>query len=139
MYMCHGHHPCSGAKRDEVNIPNSKELGTVIEARNELQQEKSDLFEEGGSKKRKFIPAGVGDEVSYVTINLKDLVGLHVKKARKPRDDIVIPLESDQLRILFDWLSQEGTSCLDGKEKRSYARSGKFAKAAGHKDPAPAE
>lgn len=135
MHMCLDHQPCPGAKRDEVNIPHSNELGTIIDSRNSMQQDSSELFEEPGSKKRKFVPAEPDDEVSFVTINLQDLKGLKVKKAKKPRDDLVIPLESGQLQLLFDYLSQEGTSCLDGKEKRSYAKTGKFAKSSGHEGP----
>lgn len=129
------HQPCPGAKRDEVSIPNSNELGTIIDTRNSMQQESSELFEGPGNKKRKFVPAEPDDEVSFVTINLEGLEGLKVKKAKKLRDDLVVPLESDQLKLLFDYLSQQGTSCLDGKEKRSYARTGKFAKSSGHEGP----
>lgn len=122
-----------GAKRDEVSIPNSDELGSIMEARNSKQQDQSELFEESENKKRKFIPADDEDEVPYVAVSLPMLDGLIVQKAKKARDDLLVSLQADQLKMLFDFLSQEGTSCLEAS-KRSYSRSGKFAKPAGHKD-----
>ena len=122
-----------GAKRNEVSIPSSGELGCIIEARNSKQQDHNELFEESESKKRKFIPADDGDEVTYVTVDLPMLDGLIVKKAKKASHDLVIPLQAEQLKKLFDFLSQEGTSCLAGS-KRSYSKSGKFAKAPGQAD-----
>ena len=111
-----------------MNIPNSDELAFVMNARNALQLEAPhDLFDESGSKKGKFVPAGDGDEVAYVTISSPPLQGLVVKKAKKARDDLVIPLQPDHLKVLFDYLSQDGTSCL-GSSKRSYAKTGKFSK-----------
>lgn len=115
-----------------MSIPQSNELGTVIDARNSLQQGASELFEEPASKKRKFIPAEPDDEVTYVTINLPELNGWKVKKATKTRDDLVIPLLPDQLKLVFDYLTQPGTSCLEGSEKRIYAKTGKYSKSSGH-------
>ena len=122
-----------GAKRNEVSIPNSGELGSIIGARNSKQEDANELFEESESKKRKFIPADDGDEVSYVTIDLPMLDGLIVKKAKKASHDLVVPLQAEQLKKIFDFLSQEGTSCLEAS-KRSYSKSGKFAKASGQTD-----
>ena len=118
-----------GAKRDEVNISNSDELQQLLQSRNTMQQEDSNLFEESGQKKRKFIPAedDLPVEDSYVTIRMDGADGLIVKKAKKPGHDLTIPLVSEQLKILFDYLTQEGTSCL-GKSTRTYQKSGKYAK-----------
>ena len=79
--------------------------------------------------KRKFIPAeeDLPVEDSYVTIKMDGADGLIVKKAKKPGHDLTIPLVSEQLKILFGFLTQEGTSCL-GASSGTYNKSGKYAK-----------
>ena len=99
-----------GAKRDEVNISNSDELQQLLQSRNTTQQEDSNLFEESERRKWKFIPAeeDLPVEGSYVTIKTDGADGLIVKKAKRPGHDLTIPLVSEQLKILFDCLTQGG-------------------------------
>ena len=61
----------------------------------------------------------------YVTLS-HSVEGLIVKIASKSRGDIHIPLVPDQLKLLFDFLTSEGTDCLGTKSRRNYEKTGKF-------------
>lgn len=126
----------SGATRDEVNISNSNELQAIIMERNQQQLASDDaLFGDAPSKKKRKITLDDDDLHGYVTLSHQPIKGLIVKKAGKSREDIHIPLVSDQLKLLFDFLTSEGTDCLasgGAKHRRNYEKSGKF-KAKGSK------
>ena len=112
-----------------MNISNSNELQAIIMERNQQQLASDDaLFGDAPAKKRK-ITLDDDDLHGYVTLSHQPIKGLIVKKAGKSREDIHIPLVSDQLKLLFDFLTSEGTDCLASggtKHRRNYEKSGKF-------------
>ena len=119
-----------GAKRDEVNLSKSNELKHVLLLRNSKQDEGDDqLFSDSaaGSKAKK--RKGVVDELeedAYVSVDLNGNT-LHIKKAARANEDLQVPLECEQLKILFDYLDQPGTSALTDPTPRSYKKTGQFA------------
>ena len=113
-----------------MNISNSNELQAIIMERNQQQLASDDaLFGDAPSKIKRKINLDDDDLHGYVTLSHQPIKGLIVKKAGKSREDIHIPLVSDQLKLLFDFLTSEGTDCLASggtKHRRNYEKSGKF-------------
>ena len=124
-----------------MNISNSRELQSIITERNEKQLVSDDaLFGDATSKKRKKVTLDSDDFNGYVTLS-HSVEGLMVKKASKSREDIHIPLLPDQLKLLFDFLTSEGSDCIGTagtKSRRNYEKTGKF-KSRGSKAPASAD
>ena len=121
-----------------MNISNSRELQSIITERNEKQLVSDDaLFGDAPSKKRKKVTLDSDDFNGYVTLS-HSVEGLMVKKASKSREDIHIPLLPDQLKLLFDFLTSEGSDCIGTKSRRNYEKTGKF-KSRGSKAPASAD
>ena len=109
-----------------MNISNSRELQSIITERNEKQLVSDDaLFGDAPSKKRKKVTLDSDDFNGYVTLR-HSVEGLMVKKASKSREGIHIPLLPDQLKLLFDFLTSEGSDCIGTKSRRNYEKTGKF-------------
>ena len=114
-----------------MNISNSNELQAIIMERNQQQLASGDaLFGDAPPKKKRKITLGDDDLHGYVTLSHQSIKGLIVKKAGKSREDIHIPLVSDQLKLLFDYLTSEGLIALQvvvqsiGEIMRKLANSG---------------
>ena len=124
-----------------MNISNPRELQSIITERNEKQLVSDGaLFGDATSKKRKKVTLDSDDFNGYVTLS-HSVEGLMVKKASKSREDIHIPLLPDQLKLLFDFLTSEGSGCIGTagtKSRRNYEKTGKF-KSRGSKAPASAD
>ena len=110
------------------SLSSNNAMKALLESRTQKQNEamldpNASIFDEAPKKKRK---VQTDFEDGYVTINL-EAGQLHLRNAKSTKEDIQVPLQNDQLTLLFTHLHKACEAEIH--QTREYKRTGKFSKA----------